>query len=931
MAVNDVPPPIDLETGNWSPPSRWMGRVRGWVLLKWILWDPYALRAYAGLYIWAMRSSSLDGGNSQADPRRARLPFLIDVATLIGCVWFVLALFFTLLTMWWLPPDSLFFNALGSATLCAITSAVVLAILGWETDHWVVAAIWGFVMGIGAAALYWVEMGFREAPPELGVMLYFAFVVIFSSLMGVLLNSMLHGMARGRASRTALVLVRGIFLSFYFLGLLFYALILYNWIFRSWVPFTISIWYLLLGLIIGHLVVALSCWRIDDWLWRYQGPWAPTPDGRWTVSRVTTKLTPPVRAKLNQWLEDGGPIAMANIAHLWFYMNMRPAIQDHIWDYLDKRGDNEAVVQAVSSFVNRRFVFGLADLFPEADAPGFSFSALFSKDYWSRKFQTIMSAGSSGLYEQSFITVDCCPEWPWTKRFDSRAARIAAGFKLMDGWEFDQAANAFDGVSDSDSADELAQLVRVLKEFFQVEERLARPSYPPLPAPPSVQNRRDVWGSIRQLDEGIFYLWLRRRTQSSKVELQVAATERFGRSRGADLLEPEATLIRAIIWRYEWSTAVHQASSEGIINPPPVPNPYYEDSIMPGHPSYVYRDELVLGEDTLRYAPDLPIVVLTGLPGVGVSTLLADLGARLSMVRVSLTQIVDQVDAGENLIRKLMGEIAGQGGRGAPVNFTADNWRQTSLDYVVDAVASVGGRLTITIDDFEQAASLRLGRSSLAQAIDFIADLAIERVQGVSLVLAGHLTPAEVRGIAAEQVISLRLFDLEESTQLLEGPVFSRTLHYRVEALERIQAQTGGHPLLVRLLGEALVDRYNRSDPRDPVFSVEDVDAVIESIEFQSYAERKVYRSMIQIIQRINRWADALLTEIARFSIDPNVGMNDELASLMARQYGASAEQVQRTLDDLDELSLIARGELRHGQETWRMTIPLFQGYLRSR
>jgi hypothetical protein len=129
-------------------------------------------------------------------------------------------------------------------------------------------------------------------------------------------------------------------------------------------------------------------------------------------------------------------------------------------------------------------------------------------------------------------------------------------------------------------------------------------------------------------------------------------------------------------------------------------------------------------------------------------------------------------------------------------------------------------------------------------------------------------------------------------------------------------------------LGAGLVERYNDSDPRDPVFSVEDVNVVIRNFAFQNAAEHRVYHPMIEFVQRMGSSAIPLLNEIALY---PNTRTDDALASLMARQYDASADQVQRTLEDLDELGLIKHEEARNGLDTWRLTIPLFQDYLRRR
>jgi hypothetical protein len=62
-------------------------------------------------------------------------------------------------------------------------------------------------------------------------------------------------------------------------------------------------------------------------------------------------------------------------------------------------------------------------------------------------------------------------------------------------------------------------------------------------------------------------------------------------------------------------------------------------------------------------------------------------------------------------------------------------------------------------------------------------------------------------------------------------------LDYTPEALDQIYALTAGQPYLVQLVGFQLVRRYNdyvfeQGRPREPVFTVEDVEAVINDPEF---------------------------------------------------------------------------------------------------
>lgn len=73
--------------------------------------------------------------------------------------------------------------------------------------------------------------------------------------------------------------------------------------------------------------------------------------------------------------------------------------------------------------------------------------------------------------------------------------------------------------------------------------------------------------------------------------------------------------------------------------------------------------------------------------------------------------------------------------------------------------------------------------------------------------------------------------------QVLANPDEDFLLDYQPDALDRIYELTSGQPYLVQLVGFQLVRRYNDlvfewGRPRDPLFSLEDVEAVITDPEF---------------------------------------------------------------------------------------------------
>jgi hypothetical protein len=89
------------------------------------------------------------------------------------------------------------------------------------------------------------------------------------------------------------------------------------------------------------------------------------------------------------------------------------------------------------------------------------------------------------------------------------------------------------------------------------------------------------------------------------------------------------------------------------------------------------------------------------------------------------------------------------------------------------------------------------------------------------------------QAIYAWRPIKVGLLDEDGFADMLQVEDDNFPLEYNPAALARAYALTGGQPFLGQLLGDSLVQRFNRQlrvqlDPPLPTFSAEDVDAVVE-------------------------------------------------------------------------------------------------------
>jgi hypothetical protein len=93
------------------------------------------------------------------------------------------------------------------------------------------------------------------------------------------------------------------------------------------------------------------------------------------------------------------------------------------------------------------------------------------------------------------------------------------------------------------------------------------------------------------------------------------------------------------------------------------------------------------------------------------------------------------------------------------------------------------------------------------------------------------------KDIFAWRSIRVGLMDADAVAEVLQVEDDTFSLEYSLDAVARAHALTGGQPFLVQLLGDSLVQRFNKQlrqqlDPPSPTFSAADVDAVVTDPQF---------------------------------------------------------------------------------------------------
>ncbi|MEH2134890.1 MAG: helix-turn-helix domain-containing protein [Nostoc sp.] len=145
-------------------------------------------------------------------------------------------------------------------------------------------------------------------------------------------------------------------------------------------------------------------------------------------------------------------------------------------------------------------------------------------------------------------------------------------------------------------------------------------------------------------------------------------------------------------------------------------------------------------------------------------------------------------------------------------------------------------------------------------------------------------------------------------------------LDYIPEALDEIYALTHGQPYLVQLLGFQLVRDYNdfvfeQERSRDPVFTVEDVEAVINDSEF--FKRGRYYFDGV--------WGQAARGAEGQQVIVQVLAPHPEGLSLdaLAQSTGMNDADLQKALNTLKRHDVV-----EETQGSWRIMVELFRRWV---
>ena len=457
-------------------------------------------------------------------------------------------------------------------------------------------------------------------------------------------------------------------------------------------------------------------------------------------------------------------------------------------------------------------------------------------------------------------------------RFDTPPRAAAAGFYVLHAKDAARAVQAFDRVAALPHGPEMLALSRALAAAAQAhtwEQMAALADDETFLHDAQRPARREglLYPQVGQALERLRRVALDARTVQRSVS-RLARSQALNRALGEltalrEGLDAQPELVRPLLdditaaWQEALLSVAGEVGQARIREP--VPNPYVVGDPVVG-PGFRGREDIMRDlEAAYGNTVNPPSVVLYGHRRMGKTSILrnlnAHLGARVTVAYVNLLGLGGLRGGLGQLFLALadaMHDALPAMPEPDPEAFDARPYRAFER-YLRAARAALGARyLLLALDEFEQLeawiATGRAPRDLLAVLRSYI-----QMDPHIAFIFAGLHTLAEMTRdyfepfFASVKPVRVSFLSRAATFQVLANPPLEDfPLDYDPEALERVWQLTGGQPYLVQLVGHLLVNRFNRlafeqGQEPEPVFTVQDVDAVVDDPAF--YEQGRYYFS----------------------------------------------------------------------------------------
>ncbi|MEH2136415.1 ATP-binding protein [Nostoc sp.] len=520
-------------------------------------------------------------------------------------------------------------------------------------------------------------------------------------------------------------------------------------------------------------------------------------------------------------------------------------------------------------------------------------------------------------------------------RLDTSARAAAAGFWHLHEKELVKAVKAFTVVRSLLYGEEMYTLAQTLAAFDKAQKpaSIAAIQVPPFPQEPLL--RPITWkilANLHRVVEDVQFVNRSVSRSARSLALNRALGELAKILNQADTL-PQAEQGLIIDIAQSWQKSLLQIAGEvGEISiTKPVVNPYVVGDPVQGH-LFIGREDIIRQlEELWVMGNQLQSVVLYGHRRMGKTSILLNatncLGSQIQLAYVNLLRLGDSPQGVGEVLMAICDEISRTVKLPPPTDADLLNLPYRTFErYLKQVEANLDGGLIIALDEFEKIEDLIEAKKIPIDFMGFLRGL-VQMSSKIAFAFAGLHTLEEMTAdyfqpfFASVIPIHVGFQERAATRQILANPGNEDfLLDYIPEALDEIYVLTHGQPYLVQLLGFQLVRGYNdfvfeQGRSRDPVFTVEDVEAVINNPEF--FKQGSGYFTGV--------WGQAVRGADGQQAIVQVLAPYPEGLSLdaLAESTGMNDTNLQQALNTLKRHDVV-----EEIQGSWRIMVELFRRWV---
>lgn len=586
---------------------------------------------------------------------------------------------------------------------------------------------------------------------------------------------------------------------------------------------------------------------------------------------------------LQTWLDFDWEAGLANAAQLWRYTNQYPVVVEGIHQVLEE-ADGTKQVEKVAQFVNKLDDAHWPLILYPAPRP-----AATKADKSKRPSKQVQTQQQRQQQYRHHLRLALAPQnvvAPLTLPMEKPAQQAIAGFWHLRHTFIDESIHAFRQLPDDALSKELLDITQSIQKLLQTKNLVMSPTVE-LPARPKEPKRKATWDALEKFKPVVRYGWLYHqcKNEARRDAVVGVATHKLDEiHKDAEKVpQAERPLIIQLtkLWREEFQQWTAATRSPQRMKPE---NPFIFLESLRGRPPFVGREGELKALKVAGSRGSLQPVLISGLVHSGKSSLVqkAMFEYKDDIVFVTFA-ILDPVDGVispkqvlwamyHNLMRRfnqqpltqIIFDLNPEGITEEAVRRICARYGKTTLVFAVDNVERLYPLAPRpTLHKMKITSSAATGAETIFAfwaKLAAIGNLSFIFISPAAELLDTPFTP----NLKKVPVSNLTIKDL---LKLLTTPTPEFIPLFAPEAVEHIYELTNGQPYLVQLIAHGVVDRMNQTLDKDeklePVFLVEDVDAVVEGDAFGQFSGA-YFATLFRKLETLKPGSTTILRTIAQ-------------------------------------------------------------------